>query len=106
MRGPDSRSWATAPMATARRLTHWARPGSAGHQALADEAAAPGGFEREDFIVDETRDYHLPCRPHRSRSRRAVLPCSVCAVEGVHSGSGAPPPRAAGLSTSTLTTAS
>jgi hypothetical protein len=44
----------------------------------------------------------LPATP--SRSRRAAMPCSVFAVEIVHSGNGAPLPSAAGSSTSIPTT--
>ena len=45
--------------------------------------AVPGGFEREDFVVDNAaRTVNLPGRSRPSRSRRAAPPCSESAVEG------------------------
>ena len=64
----------------------------------------PGGFEREDFVVDEEQG--PPPIPPATRSplTGAAPPCSESIVAIVPSGIGAPDPKKVALSASILTT--
>ena len=46
-------------------------------------AAVPGGFYRDDFVMDEAgRHRHLPGRSHRHDHAEAALPCSAVRCRG------------------------
>ena len=60
-RNPGSRSSATGPMAQARTSRPRRCRPPPGHQALPNNTAVPGGFHRDDFIVDhEARTVTCP----------------------------------------------